>query len=136
MVVAWVVTMPAAAIVAAAVYGLTQLPSLAASTIVLAVLIAGLLVLLWKSLRAAPKASDVEADLDKEAEEEFPMLAGAGSIIPSGKPRRRHGHKADSHGDTDAPGRDDAKAAKEAEQRKQLDELNKVTADQVPELSW
>ena len=30
----------------------------------------------------------------------------------------------------------DAKAAKEAEQRKQLDELNKVTADQVPELSW
>lgn len=136
MVVAWVVTMPAAAIVAAAVYGLTQLPSLAASTIVLAVLIAGLLVLLWKSLRAAPKAGDVEADLDKEAEEEFPMLAGAGSIIPSGKPRRRHGHKADSHGDTDAPGRDDAKAAKEAEQRKQLDELNKVTADQVPELSW
>ncbi|WP_197502317.1 inorganic phosphate transporter, partial [Gordonia sp. 852002-10350_SCH5691597] len=138
MVVAWVVTMPSAAIVAAAVYGLTQLPSLAASTIVLAVLIAGLLVLLWKSLRAAPKASDVEADLDKEAEEEFPMLAGAGSIIPSGKPRRPHGHKADSHGDADASatGTDDAKAAKEAEQRKQLDELNKVTADQVPELSW
>ena len=138
MVVAWVVTMPAAAIVAAAVYGLTQLPSLAASTIVLAVLIAGLLVLLWKSLRAAPKASDVEADLDKEAEEEFPMLAGAGSIIPSGKPRRPHGHKADSYGDHEVPatGTDDAKAAKEAEQRKQLDELNKVTADQVPELSW
>ena len=136
MVVAWVVTMPAAAIVAAAVYGLTQLPSLAASTIVLAVLIAGLLVLLWKSLRAAPTASDVEADLDKEAEEEFPMLAGAGSIIPSGKPRRPHAHKTESDGDADAPGKDDAKAAKEAEQRKQLEELNKVTADQVPELSW
>ena len=136
MVVAWVVTMPAAAIVAAAVYGLTQLPSLAASTIVLAVLIAGLLVLLWKSLRAAPTASDVEADLDKEAEEEFPMLAGAGSIIPSGKPRRPHAHTTESDGDADAPGKDDAKAAKEAEQRKQLEELNKVTADQVPELSW
>ena len=92
--------------------------------------------LLWKSLRAAPTASDVEADLDKEAEEEFPMLAGAGSIIPSGKPRRPHAHTTESDGDADAPGKDDAKAAKEAEQRKQLEELNKVTADQVPELSW
>ncbi|MBR7512851.1 inorganic phosphate transporter, partial [Mycobacterium tuberculosis] len=81
MAVAWVVTMPAAAIIAAAVYGLTQLPEVAASTIVLGVLIAALLVLLWRSLRSAPKAADVEADLDKEAEEEFPMLAGAGSII-------------------------------------------------------
>ncbi|MGV9478440.1 anion permease [Gordonia aichiensis] len=138
MAVAWVVTMPAAAIIAAAVYGLTQLPEVAASTIVLGVLIAALLVLLWRSLRSAPKAADVEADLDKEAEEEFPMLAGAGSIIPGGRRTHPHIHKrrhADTE-ETDEQTADEPDAGDTAEQRKQLARLDKVTADQVPEMSW
>lgn len=138
MAVAWVVTMPAAAIIAAAVYGLTQLPEVAASTIVLGVLIAALLVLLWRSLRSAPKAADVEADLDKEAEEEFPMLAGAGSIIPGGRRTHPHIHKprhADTE-ETDEQTADEPDGGDTAEQRKQLARLDKVTADQVPEMSW
>ncbi|WP_188586732.1 inorganic phosphate transporter [Gordonia jinhuaensis] len=149
MAVAWVVTMPAAAVVAAIVYGLTQLPGRALSIIVLGVLIAGLLVLLWKSLRAAPRASDVEEDLDRQTEEEFPMLAGAGSIISRRSASKRklpHRHHREEQSDSPTsaggspgsakPEGPELSARQLGVQRKFLEDAKAVTADQAPQMSW
>jgi PiT family inorganic phosphate transporter len=79
LVIAWVVTMPATALVAAIVHLLsTQLPrpvAIPVMTVLLAVLVAALAV----ALRRAPKAADVEP----APEEEIPvgLRPGAGSVI-------------------------------------------------------
>ena len=79
--VAWLVTMPAAGIVAAVAYWLTTgLPhpvSAVVITVVLLVLVGALVV----ALRAAPKAGDVQPDADGEIE--MPLRTGAGSVIDS-----------------------------------------------------
>jgi len=79
--VAWLVTMPAAGIVAAVAYWLTTgLPhpvSAVVITVVLLVLVGALVV----ALRAAPKAGDVQPDADEEIE--MPLRTGAGSVIDS-----------------------------------------------------
>ena len=79
--VAWLVTMPAAGIVAAVAYWLTTgLPhpvSAVVITVVLLVLVGALVV----ALRAAPKAGDVQPDTDEEIE--MPLRTGAGSVIDS-----------------------------------------------------
>lgn len=80
LVIAWIVTMPAAALVAALVHLLsTKLPrpvAIPVMTVILIVLVAALIV----AVRRAPKAADVEpADDDEEIE--AGMRPGAGSLI-------------------------------------------------------
>jgi len=77
--IAWVVTLPAAALVAAASFLLTTaLPhplSAVVMTLVLLVLTAGLVV----ALRSAPRAADVQPDEGEEMP--VPLRTGAGSVI-------------------------------------------------------
>jgi PiT family inorganic phosphate transporter len=79
LVVAWVITMPASALVAAVVYLLsTKLPGPVAIP-VLTVLLVVLVVALVVALHRAPKATDVEPDRDDERP--HGLRLGAGSII-------------------------------------------------------
>ncbi|WP_369139108.1 inorganic phosphate transporter [Modestobacter versicolor] len=79
--VAWVVTLPAAAAVAAVAYLLTTAPPTAVSAVVMTVVLAGLVALLVLALRSAPRASDVVPGDDEELE--VPLRPGAGSVIDS-----------------------------------------------------
>lgn len=78
--VAWLVTLPAAAAVAALAYLLTTKPPVAVAAVIMTVLLAGLAVALVRALRNAPKAADVEPGNE---EQEVGLRAGAGSIIDS-----------------------------------------------------
>jgi inorganic phosphate transporter, PiT family len=79
---AWLVTMPFAALVAAAAYVLSTLPSRPLSTAVMTVILLMLLALLAVAIRRAPKAGDLAQDAGMERE--VPLRAGAGSIIDTG----------------------------------------------------
>jgi len=79
--IAWIITLPAAAIVAAVAYLLTTAPPTAVSAVVMGVVLAVLVVLLVVALRAAPKASDVVPGEGEETD--VPMRTGAGSVIDS-----------------------------------------------------
>jgi PiT family inorganic phosphate transporter len=79
--IAWIVTLPAAAAVAAVAYLLTTAPPTAVSAVVMTLVMVGLAVALFRAVRQAPKASDVVPD---EGEEHaVPMRTGAGSVIDS-----------------------------------------------------
>lgn len=80
--VAWVVTMPAAALVACLTYLATQLPIVAAS-IILGVGVVVLVVLLLKALQQAPSAKDVADQLD--GLQSVAIRPGAGSVISTGR---------------------------------------------------
>ena len=90
LVVAWVVTMPAAALVAALVHVLsTGLPRSVAVPVMAAVLL-GLVAALVVAVRRAPKAADVEPGEDDEIE--VGMRPGAGSVIDArGVPASQEG---------------------------------------------
>ena len=77
--IAWVVTLPAAAVVAAVAYLLTTAPPTAVSAVVMGAVLLGLVVLLFLALRAAPTASDVVPGDDEEMD--VPLRLGAGSVI-------------------------------------------------------
>ena len=79
---AWLVTMPFAALVAAGAYVLSTLPSRPLSVAVMTVILLVLLGLLVVAIRRAPKAADVAQDAGLERE--VPLRAGAGSIIDTG----------------------------------------------------
>ena len=79
--IAWIVTLPAAAVVAAVAYLLTTVPPTPVSAVIMTAVMVGLVVLLFLALRAAPKASDVVPGEDEELD--VPMRTGAGSIIDS-----------------------------------------------------
>jgi PiT family inorganic phosphate transporter len=79
---AWLVTMPFAALVAAGAYALSTLPSRAASVAVMAVVLLVLLALLVLAVRRAPTAGDVATDAGMERE--VPLRPGTGSIIDTG----------------------------------------------------
>jgi PiT family inorganic phosphate transporter len=80
---AWLVTMPFAALVAAAAYVLSTLPSRALSLGVMTVILVVLVGLLVVAIRRAPKATDVAQDAGMERE--MPLRAGTGSIIDTGR---------------------------------------------------
>ena len=81
LIIAWVVTMPAAAVVAAVSFLLsTKLPRVAAipvMTVVMVVLVVALVI----AVRRAPKASDIEPEPREELQ--AGMRPGAGSVIDS-----------------------------------------------------
>jgi PiT family inorganic phosphate transporter len=79
LVLAWLVTMPAAALVAALMYLLATKPPRVVAVPVLAVLLTALVVALVAALHRAPTASDVEADADDERP--HGLRLGAGSVI-------------------------------------------------------
>jgi inorganic phosphate transporter, PiT family len=82
--IAWLVTMPAAALVAAGIFYLTQLPSHTASFVIIGAILLVLAVALGVSLRRAPRAADIEAEINQVGEREVPLRPGAGSVIPTG----------------------------------------------------
>ena len=82
MALAWLVTMPFAALVAAGAYVLSTLPSRPLSVAVMTVILLVLLGLLVVAIRRAPKAADVAQDAGLERE--VPLRAGAGSMIDTG----------------------------------------------------
>jgi PiT family inorganic phosphate transporter len=73
---AWLVTIPFAALVGAIAYLLSTLPNHSASVVVMAVVVIGLLALLGAALRRAPGARDVEHEVD-----EVRRRSGAGSLV-------------------------------------------------------
>jgi inorganic phosphate transporter, PiT family len=79
---AWLVTMPFAALVAAGAYVLSTLPSRPLSVALMTVILLVLLGLLVVAIRRAPKATDVAQDAGMERE--VPLRAGTGSIIDTG----------------------------------------------------
>jgi inorganic phosphate transporter, PiT family len=76
--IAWIVTMPAAAAVAALAYLLSTAPPRPVAVPVMAVLLLVLVVALVLALRRAPKAADVEPGPDEELH--VPLRPGTGSI--------------------------------------------------------
>ena len=97
---AWLVTMPAAALVAAVSYLLTTKPSPTVAAIVMGVVLVVLLVLLVRALKTAPKASDV--------------APGGGSIIDS------RGRRADRRVLEEGGTLDEAEAAAREHDRRRL----------------
>ena len=86
--IAWIVTLPAAAVVAALAYLLSTVPPTAVSAVLMTVVVIGLVTLLLGALRTAPTASDVVPDENEEMA--VPMRPGAGSVIDSrGMPASR-----------------------------------------------
>jgi len=79
LIIAWVVTMPAAAAVASVSYLVTTKVPSPWSAIVMTVVLLVLIAALVAALRAAPRASDVEPDAGEEIS--VPLRPGAGSII-------------------------------------------------------
>ncbi|MBC6461658.1 inorganic phosphate transporter [Actinomadura sp. HBU206391] len=93
MAIAWVVTIPSAAMVAALAYWGTTIGPEVVSGVLMAAFLTALTVLVIASLRRAPKADDVAPD---DVETLVPLRPGTGSIIgtgrpagPTGAPRRR-----------------------------------------------
>ncbi len=86
--IAWLVTLPATAVVSAAVYELTVRPPTAVAAVVVGLAVAALVGLLALAIRRAPKASDLESEAyPADAEVRVPLRPGAGSIIPGGAPQ-------------------------------------------------
>jgi PiT family inorganic phosphate transporter len=77
--IAWIVTLPAAAIVAAVAYLLTTAPPTAVSAVVMTVVMVALAVALFAAVRQAPGASDAVPDDGQE--HDVPLRVGAGSVI-------------------------------------------------------
>jgi PiT family inorganic phosphate transporter len=93
---AWLVTMPFAALVAAGAYALSTWPGRPVSIAIMTVVMVGLVVLLSIAIRRAPKAADVAQDAGMERE--IPLRAGAGSIIDTGTvPASREVSEAERH---------------------------------------
>ncbi|SDF71224.1 inorganic phosphate transporter [Klenkia brasiliensis] len=80
--VAWLVTMPAAAVVAALAFWLTTGPPHPVSAVLVTLVLVVLVVGLVRALRAAPRAGDVAPDEDEELE--IPLRTGAGSVVDLG----------------------------------------------------
>jgi PiT family inorganic phosphate transporter len=81
---AWLVTMPLAALIAAAAYKLATLPNHAASVAVMTMLLMTLVSLVLIALRHAPKAGDLDSELSIGDEVRIPMRPGTGSLIEPG----------------------------------------------------
>lgn len=79
LVIAWVITMPAAAAVAAVAYLLTDKPPAPVAAVVMGGILVALVAALVVALRRAPKASDVEPAPDEAIR--IPLRPGAGSVI-------------------------------------------------------
>jgi PiT family inorganic phosphate transporter len=77
---AWVITMPAAALFAALAYRAATLDSLPVARGIMAGYLAALAALVIVSLRRAPRAQDVE-DITVEGVRAVPLRVGAGSVI-------------------------------------------------------
>ncbi len=88
LVVAWVVTMPIAAAIAAVAWELTTRPAPVVAGVVMTAIVLALIVLLGIALRHAPKASDMrtddQIDAERDPEREYPLRAGGGSVGPGG----------------------------------------------------
>lgn len=82
---AWIATLPAAALVAAGAFeATTVLPKALAAATMTAVLVA-MAIFVRRSMKTSPKAKDFEnTDQKGDQEEEYPMRPGAGSVIPAG----------------------------------------------------
>lgn len=85
LVIAWVVTMPIAAAIAALAWELTTRPAPAVATVLMTVIVLALVGLLVVALRRAPGAGDIKTDDELDAEAEYPLRAGAGSLGPAGR---------------------------------------------------
>jgi PiT family inorganic phosphate transporter len=83
---AWLVTIPVAALVAAAAYLLSTLPGRTASVVIMSLVVIGLLALLVVAVRRAPGAVDVESELVDDVDVEVPLRPGAGSLIENRRP--------------------------------------------------
>jgi PiT family inorganic phosphate transporter len=85
---AWLVTIPVAALVAAAAYLLSTLPARTASIVIMSLVVIGLLALLVVAVRHAPGAVDVESELvgDGDGDVEVPLRPGTGSLIENRRP--------------------------------------------------
>lgn len=85
---AWLVTMPASALIAAFVYWISTLDARLLSQGIMATYLAVLAAFVIVSLRRAPRAKDVE-DMSVDGQPAAPMRVGAGSIIsPDVQPER------------------------------------------------
>jgi PiT family inorganic phosphate transporter len=80
---AWLVTMPVAAVVAAAAYRLSVLPNRTLSVVVMTAVVLALVALIGVAVRRAPTAADLDADLRGD-EVAIPLRPGAGTLIGSG----------------------------------------------------
>jgi inorganic phosphate transporter, PiT family len=94
--IAWLVTMPAAAAVAALAYLLCTAPPPVVAVPAVAVVLVVLLVALFVAVRRAPKAADVEP-ANPDEERDVALRPGAGSIIdaqrvPASREVHEHGH--------------------------------------------
>ncbi|HEV7907759.1 MAG TPA: anion permease [Pseudonocardiaceae bacterium] len=83
---AWLVTIPVAALVAAAAYLLSTLPARTASIVIMSLVVIGLLALLVVAVRHAPGAVDVESELVGDGDVEVPLRPGTGSLIENRRP--------------------------------------------------
>jgi inorganic phosphate transporter, PiT family len=88
--VAWLVTMPVAAGLAALAYWGASLPSEPYNIVLMTLILATLAALLVIALRRAPSAEDIEAETDRD--HEVPLRAGSGSLtgtarVPLTSPR-------------------------------------------------
>jgi len=83
LVIAWVVTMPIAAAIAAVAWELTTRPAPAVATVVMTVIVLALVGLLLVALRHAPGAGDVKTDAELDEQAEYPLRPGAGSVGPA-----------------------------------------------------
>jgi PiT family inorganic phosphate transporter len=102
--VAWVVTMPTAALIAALLYRVAAIDNeiLAGAAMGAYLLVLATLVII--SLRRAPRAADVE-DMDVTAEREVPLRTGAGSIISPGAPAGPPAARTETEAETGEPAR-------------------------------
>ena len=108
--IAWLVTMPAAGVVAALAYWMTTALPHPVSAVLVTLVLVGLVGALVVALRAAPKAGDVAPGEDEEMA--VPLRTGAGSVIDvRGVPASRE--VLEAGGDLDA-----AEAAAEAAPRR------------------
>ncbi len=80
LIVAWVVTLPAAGLMAALIFAVTTMDNHAVAGIIMGIVVVALAALLAGSIRTAPKAGDVADEVDR-AEREIPFRPGAGTVI-------------------------------------------------------
>lgn len=111
MAVAWVVTLPAAAVMSALMWELTERPPHAVSFVLDGAILVVLIGLLAAAIRRAPRAADLENEqLPAGEEREVPLRPGAGSVISGGSDTDRRAARAD---DRESSGsRDDARASR------------------------
>jgi hypothetical protein len=81
--IAWVATMPGAAVTAASVYWASTLPPEPLNIILMAIVLVALVTARTVVIRRAPKAADIDAGAAQE--HEIPMRAGTGSLIHTGR---------------------------------------------------